>query len=237
MYYCMCDEKYVPWLELLVRSLRRFDDTTRFHIDFIGDVDWLERRLAGLGDLRIRTPGHPTRPDSAATDLVLSRPRNVLEVARSGGFDWLMVLDADLLVRASLASLTRSMALYDCAAVLRGRANGQELPPHLQVSGGFYIVTERAIPMLEETVRLIEGPATVRGIPPGSWFRDQACLAEAILTSDVRIRTIPREIYLSSRPYDRRAAIWNGNFSGARKQVAMRLFQRECDRLAPRPDQ
>jgi hypothetical protein len=232
MYYCLCDENYVPWLELLVRSVRRFDPNTRFLIHFIGDGEGLERRLADHNNLKIRTPAHP-RAGGGAVELVLSRPKNVLEVARSNRFDWLMVMDADLLVRAPLTSLTRSMALYDCAAVLRGRADGGELPPHQQVAGGLYVLTERAIPMIEETVRLIDSPETVQGILPGSWYRDQACLAEAMATTDLRIRTIPREIYLSSRPYDRRAAVWNGNFSGARKGAALRLFQKECDRIAP----
>jgi hypothetical protein len=48
----------------------------------------------------------------------------------------------------------------------------------------------------------------------------------------LRIHAIPREIYLSSRPFDERAAIWSANFSGQRKGAAQMVFMRELQRLS-----
>jgi hypothetical protein len=231
MYYCFCTESYMPWLRLLVRSLRRVDRHTPILVHFSGDVEKARGAFCHLPNMLIREPVHPPSQDAAATTLLELRLRNVLAVARHESFPWLLVLDADLLVRRPLTRLVRSMALYDFGAVIRGASSGAELAPHLQVAAGFYLVTKRGISIVEEANRLIASRGRVRGFQRGSWFRDQACLAEAILTSDLRIRSVPRELYLSSRPFDPRAAVWNANFAGAQKLAAFRVFERELDRL------
>ncbi|MFL6260992.1 MAG: hypothetical protein ACJ76Y_14895 [Thermoanaerobaculia bacterium] len=237
MYYTFCNEVYARWLTVLVHSLRRVDRSTPIMVHFIGGAASVERDLAGLGGITIEAPRILPPPSTSLPDLLQIRAENALLVARKYKYDWLMVLDADLLVRRPLTRLVKAMALYDFGAVIRGSANGEELPPHLQVSAALYILTKHGLPVLERAVELMSSNCHLRGIHRGEWYWEQACLAESVLTSDLRIRTIPREIYLSSRPYDPRATVWNGNFSGERKQAALKLFEAELKHLAGRSHQ
>jgi hypothetical protein len=231
MYYSFGTESYARWLILMVRSLRRVDRKTPILLHFSGNVRCLASAFTGLRGVTVEPPPEPVGGGLSPAAILDARARNLLTVAHECRFEWLMVMDADLLVRKPLGPLYRPMGLYDFAAVIRGAADGRPLPPHLEISAALYVVTKQGLTILEEANRLMHMATCVRGIRRGEWFWDQACLAEAVLTSGLRIRTIPRELYLSSRPFDRRAAVWNANFSGGRKGVAYRAFEVEWARL------
>lgn len=237
MYYSFCTQSYLPWLEMLVRSIRRVDAATPIVAHFAGDVAAARRSLADVGEISIELPLLAPAPGISPPALLEVRARNWLAAARAYDFKWMAIMDADLLVRRSLAPLVGSMDLYDFAAVIRGAADGRELGPALQVSGALHVLAKSGIPILEEMVRLVFEAGCVRGVSRGEWFWDQACLAEAVLTSDLKIRSIPREVYLASRPFDPRAAIWNANFSGDRKRAAFIAFSKEWERLRHTPAQ
>jgi hypothetical protein len=231
MYYCFCTESYSPWLMVLIRSLRRVDTRTPIVVHFVGDIARARHALGEVDGVSIEAPIFAPEIDAPLSRLLELRARNVLALARRANFEWLVAMDADLLVRRPLTRLIRSMQLFDFGAVIRGAVNGDALAPHLQVSAALYVTTKRGIPVLDDFTRLLEEPGGVRGMCRGDWFWDQACLAEAVMRSDLRIRSIPRELYLSSRPFDRRAVIWNANFSGGRKLAALKVFQMELKRL------
>lgn len=237
MYYTFCNEAYVPWLGVLAHSLRRVDRSTPILVHFIGDVTRVQRLFGDLRCLTIATPPILPAPNASAPEFFEVRAENILLVAQEYEYDWLMVLDTDLLIRRSLKKLVRAMRLYDFGAVIRGSWTGKRLPPHLEVSAALYVLTKRGVPVLRHAFHLMNNARRVRGVRRGEWYWDQACLAESVLTSDLRIRTIPREIYLSSRPYDRRATVWNGNFAGERKRAALRLCEAELKRIERRASQ
>jgi len=230
MYYTFCNEAYAPWLIVLLQSIRRVDRSTPIFAHFI-DTARLAPALADLAGLTIEKPSVMPSPNASAPEFFEARAENVLLVAKQHEYDWLMVLDTDLLVRRPLKRLAKAMALYDFGAVIRGSSSGGPLPAHLEVSAAFYILTKGGVPVLDSAFQLMNSAGYVRGVRRGEWYWDQACLTESVLTSDLRIRTIPREIYLASRPYDRRASLWNGNFSGERKRAALKLFQVELKHL------
>jgi hypothetical protein len=231
MYYCFCTASYLPWLEILVQSLRRVDPYSEILVHFLGDIGNARRVFKDYRYFTLEKPPFEPSPGISLAGLLELRARNVLTIARSHDFEWLMAMDADLLVRKPLSHLARPTQLFDFAAVIRGRPNGGELDLHLQVSAALYLLTKNGLPILEEFNRLLAQPCCIRGKRRGEWFWEQACFAEAVLSSDLRIRSIPRELYLSSRPFDPRALVWNANFRGTCKQAAFKVFTMELRRL------
>ena len=243
MFYSFCSSRYVPWLTVWLRSIRVLYPSDPILVHFV------EERSGDLGllahsdpNLRIQLP--PVSPHEAWRDKRLSaeergaifleaRAENTLLAAKRENYTTLVVSDTDILFRRSIDSLLRAMPLYDFAAVIRGRSTGGQQPPHMETSAAMYLLNKSGVSVLEEIVHLVKSTAEVRGVRRGEWFRDQACHTDVIFRTHARVLTIPREIYLSSRPFDKDASVWNGNFRTVQGLAALRIFERELDHLDP----
>ena len=231
MYYTFCTPAYESWLTLLVRSIRSVDKTTPILVLFSGQPSDAAASVLKQAQVRLRELLVPIPPNSTPSEILTYRALNTLRVLEEERYEWLMAMDADLLVRRPLVDLIQSIPLFDMAAVIRTTNHAKPLPQHLSVSGALVVLTRRSVPLFAQVVDMMENRAWVRGIEKGAWYWDQACLSEAVIATDLRVRTMPRELYLSSRPFFDDAYIWNGNFRGGSKQAALLAFERECERL------
>jgi hypothetical protein len=229
MFFTAFDSKYFEWGVLLFRQLERFHPNTTVAV--VG-VDLSNRQIDELRRIKSRTriieTSVPETGNNRSSVVANKRPYWLWEATAKLSPDWLILLDADLLIRRSLDDLLVAHGECDAAVVMRSGLHNARVWQRLRVAAGFILFRRSGYGLIWDWCQTMKTSAQIEDVRPFEWFWEQTCLYEACFTGKWRIGHIDAGTYLSSWPFNSSASVWSANVKEPMKSKLLKLFQSEA---------